>query len=206
MLIRTTGNRRCVWVSGLVLAVTAAVSPARGQDGKAAKPPRDDAAARKLLDQVSRAYQALSSYSDQGQFEIAMTLAGKAQRQVMPLRLTLVRPNKLDLDAGAVRLTCDGKTLTTVVEPLKKYTTAAAPATIGIDTFREGPAGAVLFGGPMAVPLTVLLHLVTGENPAGAIDQLGGSIRPAPARGSGPHGPGLLIDMESSGSDGPPAP
>jgi thiol-disulfide isomerase/thioredoxin len=195
MLIHTTGHARRVRVAGLLLAASAGLWPALGQDGKATKPPRDDPAARKLLDQVTRAYQTLSSYSDQGQFEIAMTLAGKAQRQVRPLRLTLVRPNKLDLDAGAVRLTCDGKTLTTVVEPLKKYMTAAAPAAISFDTFREGPAGAVLFGGPMAAPLAVLLHLVTGVNPAIAIDQMGVSIQSTPGRGPGPQAPGLLIDM-----------
>ncbi len=65
---------------------------------------RDDAS-HKLFDQVADAYKALTSYSDQGEFVVAMTLGGKARRQVRPLRLTFVRPNKLDLDAGAVRLT-----------------------------------------------------------------------------------------------------
>ena len=61
---------------------------------------RDDPKARALFDEVIEGYKALSSYSDQGQFVIAMTAEGKPQKQVLPLKLTLVRPNKLDLDAG----------------------------------------------------------------------------------------------------------
>ncbi len=72
---------------------------------------------------------------------VAMTIGRKPRREARPLRLTFIRPNKIDLDAGSIRLISDGKTLTTVVRPLKKYTTAPAPATIGIDTFREGPTG-----------------------------------------------------------------
>ena len=114
-------------------------------------PRKDEPGARTLLEEVSKAYRGLSSYSDQGEFVVAMTLGGKAQKQVRPLKLTFVRPNKLDLDTGAVRLTSDGKTLTTSVAPLKKYTNAPAPESIGFDTFREGPTGAVLFGGPTGI-------------------------------------------------------
>ena len=65
-------------------------------------PPRpDDAAARALFRTGSKAYQALTSYSDQGEFVVAMTLGGKVHKQVRPLKLTFARPNKLDLDAGA---------------------------------------------------------------------------------------------------------
>ena len=42
--------------------------------------------------------------------------------------------------------------MTTVVEPLKKYMTAPAPETIGIDTFREGPTGAIPSAGQTAAP------------------------------------------------------
>ena len=143
------------------------------------RPPADEAA-HKLFDQVADAYKALTSYSDQGEFVVAMTLGGKAHRQVRPLRLTFVRPNKLDLDAGAVRLTSDGKTLTTAIEPLKKYMKSPAPETIGVDTFREGPTGAVLFGGPTAAPtaspMFVLLNLLAGANPDVMLDQMGGTL------------------------------
>ena len=187
-------------VLGLVLGTWA---PAGDDQAKVSR--TDDPAARAVLEQVAKAYRDLTSYSDQGQLIIAMTLGGKAHKQVRPLKLTFVRPNKLDLDAGAVRLLSDGKTLTTVEEPWKKYMTAPAPATIGLDTFREGPAGALLFGGPTAAPMFVLLSLLSGANPGVLVDQMGGTIRPAPAPaapGDGrpapaarPDGSALLIDL-----------
>src|SRR5262245_48869519 len=143
---------RTMWRVGLVVAAVGLGETASAQSGGAPSPRADDAAARALFDRVGDAYKAPTSYSDQGHFVVALTLGGKAHRQVRPLKLTFVRPNKLDLDAGAVRLISDGQTLTTAIEPLKKYVTAPAPGTITIDTFREGPTGAVLFGGPTAAP------------------------------------------------------
>ena len=87
----------------------------------------------------------------------------RSQKQALPLKLTFVRPNKLDLDAGEVRITSDGTTLTTAVNPLKRYTAVPAPAEIGFDTFREGQIGAMLFGGPAGAPMFVLLNLLTGR-------------------------------------------
>ncbi len=52
----------------------------------------DNPQALALFGEVARAYKSLASYSDQGQFVIAMTMAGKEQKQVIPLRLTFVRP------------------------------------------------------------------------------------------------------------------
>src|SRR5690349_11850504 len=176
---------RTMWRMALAIMAFGLGGTASAQSGGARASRSDDAAARALFDRVADAYKALGSYSDQGQFVVALTLGGKAQRQVRPLRLTFVRPNKLDLDAGAVRLTCDGKTLTTAIEPLKKYVTAPAPESINIDTFREGPTGAVLFGGPTAAPtaspMFVLLNLLTGASPVKILEQMGGTLRPAPA-------------------------
>ena len=111
---------------------------------------RDNPRARSLLDEVSKAYKSLVAYSDQGQFVVAMTIGGKSTKQATPMKLTFARPNKVDLDAGQVRLTSDGKTLTTIVIPLKRYTRNPAPRQLSLDTFREGPIGAILFGGPSA--------------------------------------------------------
>ncbi len=128
---------------------------------------RDDPQARALFDEVSKAYKALSSYSDQGQFVMAMTADGKPQKQAVPLKVTLVRPNKVDIDTGIVRLTSDGTTLTTSVIPLKRYMAAPAPQRIDIETLREGPIGAALFGGPSGVPMFVLLNLLTAADAVG---------------------------------------
>jgi thiol-disulfide isomerase/thioredoxin len=161
---------------------------------------RDDPQARALFDQVSKAYKQLSSYSDQGQFVVAMTAAGKADKQVVPLKVTLVRPNKFEVDTNVVKLTSDGKTLTTSVVPLKKYTAVPAPEKVDIETFREGPIGAALFGGPSGVPMFVLLNLLTAPDPGAAIAQIGGSLKLV--AGSGPKAEGakddasaLLIDL-----------
>ena len=56
--------------------------------------------------------------------------------------------------------------------------TAPAPEKIGIDTFREGPTGALLFGGPTGAPTFVLLNLLTGTSPDVLLDAMGGTIRP----------------------------
>ena len=82
------------------------------------------------------------------------------------MKMTFARPNKLDFDAGQVRITSDGTTMTTAVLPLKRYTTAPAPKTLGIDAFREGPIGAMIFGGPAGTPMFVLLNLLTAADPA----------------------------------------
>jgi thiol-disulfide isomerase/thioredoxin len=212
MAIIQRGRPSRSWAIGLAVAsvlglVLGTRAPARDDRTKVTR--ADDPAARAVLEQVAKAYRDLSSYSDQGQLIIAMTLGGKAHKQVRPLKLTLVRPNKLDLDAGAVQLMSDGKTLTTIEGPWKKYMTAPAPATIGLDTFREGPAGALLFGGPTAGPMFVLLSLLAGAGwivppnwstntsgfaPAAAAPRDG---QPAPA--AKPDGSALLIDL----ADGP---
>jgi thiol-disulfide isomerase/thioredoxin len=168
---------------------------------------RDDPQARALFDSVAKAYQALKSYSDQGTFVVAMKIGGRAQKHELPLKLTLVRPNKLDLDAGPVRITCDGKTLTTAALSLKRYTTAPAPETIGFETFREGPLGAVLFGGPSGPPMAVLLNLLVGADPAAAVGQLGGSLqtasaepKPAPGKAETARA-AILIDLPEGQPD-----
>jgi thiol-disulfide isomerase/thioredoxin len=168
---------------------------------------RDDPRARALFDEVTKAYKGLTSYSDQGQFIIAMSIGGKPQKQVLPLKLTLVRPNKMEMDAGQVQITSDGKTLTTTVIPLKRYSTTAAPDKIGIETFREGPLGSVLFGGPSGPPMFLLLNLLTAADPAAAVAQIGGSLQPAPATAppadgnAKPESSELLIDLAEGQPD-----
>ncbi len=156
--------------------------------------------ARERLAKVAGAYKALGSYSDQGEFVIAMTLGGKAHRTTRPLHLTFVRPNKVDLEAGPVRLNSDGKTITTVINPLKKYISAPAPEKIGVDTFREGPTGAVLFGGstaaPSAAPMYVLLSLLSGVNPDLLLDQMGGKLIDPKTSKDAKAAPDLIIDLQ----------
>lgn len=188
---------------GLMLAwaiTAAAQDPNPPADRPADKP--SDPKAVALLGEVAKAYQSLGSYSDQGRFVISMTVGERAQKQEAPLRLTFSRPNKLSLDAGVVKLVSDGETMTTLIEPLKKYVAAPAPKAVTIDVFREGPVGAVLFGGPSGVPMFILTNLLTAPEPAKVVEQLGGSIQAAGDDAAPallltqPDGPGLRLAID----------
>ncbi len=161
---------------------------------------RDDPKARAVFDQLCTAYKALSSYADNGEFIVAMTAGGKADKQVAPLKITLIRPNKFEVSTNLVKLTSDGTTLTTSVLPLKRFMSVPAPPKVDIDVFREGPIGASLFGGPSGVPMFVLLNLLTASDPGAAIAQIGGSLQfAAPvdpkSNGSRTENRALLIDL-----------
>ena len=139
----------------LAATVLAGGASAQGPEpktaGRAAEKPADPRA-RELLGEVAKAYRSLESYSDEGKFVIAMTLGGKPQQEAVPLRIAFVRPNKLDLETDNVRLTSDGKTMTTSVLPIKRYTSAPSPDKIGFETFREGPVAPCSSAGPPASP------------------------------------------------------
>ena len=190
---------------GLTLAFVLALSWTRAQDASVQPKARAasaatpaDPKAKALLAEVSKAYKGLRSYTDEGQFVMAMTVAGKPQKQTLPLKLTFVRPNKMDFDAGPVRLVSDGKTMTTTVIPLKRYTSEPAPGEINFENFRQGPTGAVLFGGPSGASMFVLLNLLTSPDPAAALGQLGGSLQLAPEdpKAAVAGAQALLIDQQ----------
>ena len=142
-------HRAIVLSLGLALGY-GAVADAQTVEIKTLEPgvKKDNPKARALFEEVANSYKALRFYSDQGEFVFAFRIGAKGQKQVVPMKMTFARPNKLDFDAGQVRITSDGTTLTTAVLPLKRYTATPAPKTLGIDTFREGPIGAMIFGGP----------------------------------------------------------
>ena len=150
-----------------------------------------------MLRRVADAYKALDSYSDEGQFVVAMTVGDRPRREARPLRLTFNRPNKIDLDVGSVRLISDGKTLTTLVWPLKKYTTAPAPVKIDIDTFRQGATGPLLFGGPTGADF-VLLSLLMGTSPDDLLDALGAHAASRPTTSGSTTGKGRTCSSAST--------
>ncbi|WP_337175781.1 TlpA disulfide reductase family protein [Paludisphaera sp.] len=184
-----------VW--GLVAAAQDPQPPADQPKEKA-----DDPKAAALLGEVAKAYQALEGYSDQGRFVVDMTVGGRPQKQEMPLNLTFARPNKLSLDAGPVKLVSDGETITTAIEPIKKYVAGPAPKEVSLDVFREGPVGAMLFGGPSGVPMYILVNMLTSPDPVKALEQLGGSLQlegddEAPAiLIARSEGPGLKLSVD----------
>lgn len=154
-------NPRLV-VLGLA-AMLATASQAMADDPKPAK---IDAEARALLDEVVQTYRGLNAYADSGQFGMAITINDQEQKQEQPMALTFVRPNKLDLNLGAARFLSDGKTVWTVISPTRKYTEEKAPEKITLDTFKQGPVGALLFGGPTGMTEGIVLALLTDDDAA----------------------------------------
>jgi thiol-disulfide isomerase/thioredoxin len=210
MFFNRTTRLRPAWPTGLTLTAALGVGLAawstdvRAQAAKGGAPQQltksakpNDPKALALFRDVAKAYKSLSSYSDHGEFVQAMTISGKAQKQATPLKVTLVRPNKMEIDLGPVQLISDGKTMTTsVAANLKKFTQVPAPKTIDVDTFRQNPTGAMLFGGPAGPSMYVLLNLLTAPNPVDAITQLGGSLQPASAVGGKADDSAFSIAME----------
>jgi thiol-disulfide isomerase/thioredoxin len=195
---RTVAAGRASAAIASAIALFSIVGPARAQapkpdtKAKAVVEPVSDPRAQALLDEVAKAYKGLSSYSDEGQFVLELTIDGKVQKQAQNLRLSFTRPNKLNLDTGIVQVVSDGKTFTTSVAPLKKYTETPAPKVVTFDTFREGPLGSILFGGPSAGPMFVLTNLLTGDNAAAEIGKLGGVVKMADS--GDPKSTTLLLD------------
>ena len=165
---------------------------------------RDDPQARALFDQVAKAYQALSSYSDQGEFVIAMTLEGKTTEAGVAAQADVRAAQQARPRRRPVRLTSDGKTLTTAVIPLKRYTAVPAPARSGSTPFARDRSERCSSAGPAGPPMFVLLNLLTAADPAAAVAQLGGTLQHAPAAARDPKaGAGakaessaILIDLE----------
>jgi thiol-disulfide isomerase/thioredoxin len=127
----------------------------------------EDAEARKLLDAVVAKYKGLDAYADSGRFGIKASVNGQAKTQSETMSLAFARPNKLDLDTGTVRLTSDGKTMTTTIVPSKRFVQGPAPARLTSATIREGSTGAMIYGNPTAgLTVGVMLALLAGDDPA----------------------------------------
>jgi thiol-disulfide isomerase/thioredoxin len=177
-------------LSALALLLALAGAQAVAADPAPAPAPADPKA-RQLFDDIIKAYKAVTAYADQGKFVFDLSDNGKAVSQSTPLKLTLVRPNKVDFDAGLVRMVSDGKTLTTTVVPFKKYITTDAPKTITFDTFRQGAVGSIVFGGPTAPPMLVLLNLLVGDDPNKLVAELNGVLK----LGDSKNGPSVIIEL-----------
>jgi thiol-disulfide isomerase/thioredoxin len=101
--------------------------------------------------------------------------------QQSPLRLAFTRPNKIRFDTGLTRLISDGKTLTTVVVPLKTYRTSDAPEKLRFDgLFREGPVASSIFGGPSGPTMRILLSLFLADDPIKAFEEFSDGLSIGP--------------------------
>ena len=163
-------------LTGLICGLFLTVGPACHAPAADPKPAPNDPKAQQLLEEVARAYQHLGAYADHGEFVLAATVGGKSESNKSPMKISIERPNKLRLDAGQVEVASDGKTMTTAVVPFKKYTAQAAPKAITFETFRQGPLGSMLFGGPSGPCMFVVLNMLVGNEPAKALGALGGAL------------------------------
>ena len=123
--------------------------------------------ARKLLDDVAKTYKALPAYADKGE----VTLAYQAKpgqppvKQSTPASVALVRPNKVAIDAGIVRIVSDGKVLRTITPPFKMYRDVPAVPKLTLAEFADGPLGSVERGSPQGIPLHLVLDFLLADDP-----------------------------------------
>ncbi len=167
--------------------------------------------ARKLLDDVARGYKALPAYADKG--EVTLTYRAKPGaepvKQTTAASVALVRPNKVAIDAGVVRIVSDGKVMRTITPPFKMYRDVPATAKLTLAEFADGPLGSVETGSPQGLPLHLLLEFLLADDPVKVLVEDARSIKTAtPANGGGsPHetivyepqvGPTLTLWVDSS--------
>jgi thiol-disulfide isomerase/thioredoxin len=133
-----------------------------------------------LLKEVVKTYQELPAYQDEGSFTFSITVNGEPQVESLPLRLAFERPRKLALDAGEIRLICDGKTVTTQIAATKKYIEQEQPKDFSAEWVLSGPAGAILQGGPAQLPVTFILQLLMSPEPLKALTEQAVSLTLAP--------------------------
>jgi thiol-disulfide isomerase/thioredoxin len=123
--------------------------------------------AKKLLDEVARAYKALPAYADNG--EVTLTYQAKPGqppvKQTTHASVALVRPNKVAIDAGVVRIVSDGKVVRTIIPPFKMYRDVPAAAELTLAAFADGPLGSVETGSPQGLPLHLLLDFLLADDP-----------------------------------------
>jgi len=147
-----------------LLAVLVGLLPAAARTSAA-----EEADGRPLLEAVAKAYKALPAYADQGEIHVDLSVDGQAREQVKPLRVTVVRPNLLKVEADVVTAVSDGKSLTTSVASTKRFAVSSAPSVLSPETFRAGPLGSALFGGPADRLAFMLLNFLVGRDPVKTI-------------------------------------
>ncbi|QDV33232.1 TlpA family protein disulfide reductase [Tautonia plasticadhaerens] len=128
-----------------------------------------DEAARALLDRVSEAYQALDHYHDQGGRTVAFVLDGERIERADPFRLDYSRPDRFAVQAPGSRVASDGDTMLTVVTPAGHYESIVAPGEASVDLLASSAVGSEILGDPLGPPLTLILGLLTGEEPGRSI-------------------------------------
>ena len=121
--------------------------------------------AKTRFDALIAAYRALPAYADHGEVVVVTQVNGQPTRRVTMASIAFVRPDMLDVETEFVRVLSDGKLVTEVNLPLKKYRVTPAPHPFREAMIRGGPLGSVEFGGMAGLPLAHVLNLVIGHEP-----------------------------------------
>jgi len=146
-----------------LLGLVAWASPSLAESPKG---PGVEGEAKARLDALIASYRALPGYFDHGRTTLVVKVGEKELRQEQEASVAFVRPNKVDVRSGLVRVVGDGTTLTTVVVPLKTVQAIPSPRTLVETVLRGGPLGSIEFGGMTGRPLAHVLNLVMGDDPA----------------------------------------
>lgn len=180
--------------TGFAISFLAIIGPV----GMASDSPldRSDPAARTRCETLAASYAKLGSYRDHGHFLRTIRFAGRDRVEDTPLAWAFSRPNKIAIDAGEVRVRCDGKTFTTVLEPTKRFMSSQAEPTLSASTIADGPAGAVLLGGVTGPPSELMLKLLLAGPPANCLPSRCTSVKTEPdATIDGKPFPTLRMEM-----------
>ena len=124
----------------------------------------------------------LAHYEDRGSFRRTIRLAGRERVEVAPMSYRFARPGKLVLDTGEVRVMSDGKTITTILVPTKRFLTAPSSSGLDATAIADGSAGAILLGGAGGPPAQLLLKLLLGSEPATALPDRATALKLEPDR------------------------
>ncbi len=140
-------------------------SAATAQDPKPAIAPE----ARERLEAVVAHYRDLPRLDEAGTLTRRIQTGADLQEQPVTLALHFERPNKLKVSYDGVTLGCDGETLVTVSDALRKYRRQPAPAALTLPDVMVSPLGSMLVGSPAETPLTLVLTLLLSEDPLGSL-------------------------------------
>ncbi len=154
-------------ISILALALSAGSASPAGADG-----PKAGTEARRLLEQVVKAYRDSPGFTETGTVRVeqdgpftADSPSFRPSSYEESYSLSLSRPNLVDLQLGDLRLMSDGKVLWVVNPKFQCYFAGKAPAKIDLDFLSQEPWSEVFLAEPSNAELHLLLALTFSDQP-----------------------------------------
>jgi peroxiredoxin len=117
---------------------------------------------REVLTRTIETYKSATSYRDNARIEIRMKADDAANAHIMPVPITMERPNRVRLNLDVLAIQCDGSELVRYSRVVNRYTSEKAPPTLTIgQMFGPIPAN--------GMELFLHLHLLTEPEPLALI-------------------------------------